>query len=85
MKKFFLLLGVAVLFLLVFYFLLISFPRPMGLWRLLALVVLGTAGFFAFCEALNVFYNACRTAIAQRRLRRRFQEKDKLFESCRMS
>ena len=87
MKKIFLLLGLAVLFLSGFYFLLISIPHPMGLRHMVALMILGATGFLItclfVCEALNILEDVCQ-ALAQRRLSRRIQKKGELFQkSCR--
>ncbi|MDO8742956.1 MAG: hypothetical protein Q7J30_00080 [Candidatus Azambacteria bacterium] len=83
MKKVYLLLGAAVVFSTIFYLFLVSVPHPMGLWRLLVLMVLGATGLWAIYEALYEFYGACRMTIISRQLRRRIQEKGELFQkSC---
>ena len=86
MKKFFLLLSLAAGSMVIFYFLLVSFSRfhPMGLGRVVILTVFGIAGLGAFCEAFSAFYDDCRTALAQWRLRHRLQSKEELFKNhCR--
>lgn len=80
MKKIFLWLGLVVGCGVLFYFFLISFSHPLGLWRVAILITIGLIGLLTVCGIISILCDTCWQLIApgmaQRRLHRRLQQYD---------